>query len=468
MERNTVTDTICAISTPAGIGGIAVVRISGPRALSITDSLWRGKSLSQSTTHTAHLGWLTDPDNGPLDQCVATIFRAPGSFTGDDVVELSIHGSRWLQQEAINLLLRHGCRLAEPGEFTRRAFASGHLDLAQAEAVADVIASQSRAAHRLAIAQMRGDHSRRLAQLRESLLQLASLLELELDFSEEDVEFVPRDNLIALATQIRDEITRLTKSFATGQAIRDGVPTAIVGHPNAGKSTLLNLLLGDDRAIVSDIPGTTRDTIEDTTQINGILFRFIDTAGLRKTADTIEQLGIQRTLNSVSRARLILWLVDATNPGDISDTAQLLKQHLDPQTTIIPILTKTDLIADTDTIDRLSTAWTKILPQNATQIHLLSARNRQGLDTLLATIPTTVTDNTTDDTIIITNARHYQALTLADQDLQRVVNALQLGIPSDLVAQDLRQALHNLGTITGTITTPDILSNIFSRFCIGK
>lgn len=297
--------TICAISTPPGIGGIAIIRISGPEAIAIADRVWRGKSLGEAASHTAHLGVIVDPSTGnELDQAVATLFRGPRSFTGEDVVEFSVHGSRWIQTELINLLIRNGCRLADAGEFTRRAFTNGRIDLAEAEAVADVIAAESEAANRVAQQQLRGSFSRCLGRLRDGLVELASLIELELDFAEEHVEFADRGRLLALARETLATVDSLSASFATGQAIKNGIPVAIVGAPNAGKSSLLNLLLHDDRAIVSDIPGTTRDTIEDTTVVDGLSFRFIDTAGLRQTSDAIENLGIERTWTAVSRAAL--------------------------------------------------------------------------------------------------------------------------------------------------------------------
>lgn len=303
-------DTICAVSTPSGVGGIAVVRVSGPQAVTIADKIWKGKRLGSVVSHTVHLGNIMEQgDDEPLDQAVATVFRAPNSFTGEDVVEFSIHGSRWIQRELINLLIRSGCRLAEPGEFTRRAFASGKLDLAQAEAVADVIASSSKSAHRLASSQMRGVFSKNISELRDKLIHIASLLELELDFSEEEVEFASREELTSMAHDLLERISRLAGSFSTGNALKEGVPVAIVGEPNVGKSTLLNRLLDDNRAIVSEIPGTTRDTIEDTTDIDGVMYRFIDTAGIRETDDTVENMGIQRTLKAVSDARIVVWLV---------------------------------------------------------------------------------------------------------------------------------------------------------------
>lgn len=323
--NNNPSDTICAISTPPGVGGIAVIRISGPDAFTISDKLWRGKRLAEAASHTAHLGRIVDPESGQtLDEAVATVFRAPASFTGENVVELSVHGSIWIQRQLINLLIAAGCRLAEAGEFTRRAFAAGKLDLAEAEAVADVIASTSRASHRVAMSQMRGQFSRRLAELREKLLELASLLELELDFSEEHVEFADRGKLLALSQETHAEVSRLAASFATGDAIRRGIPVAIVGRPNVGKSSILNLLTGDNRAIVSNIPGTTRDTIEDTVDINGYTFRFIDTAGLRHTSDTVENLGIERAWQKVGLASIILWVIDPEDLDETNDSHEIL------------------------------------------------------------------------------------------------------------------------------------------------
>ena len=308
--------TICAISTPPGIGGIAVARISGPRAIEITDTIWQGLPLTDAASHTAHLGTIVDAEGAILDQGVATVYRAPRSFTGENTVELSVHGSTYIQRRLIETLISAGCTLAQPGEFTRRAFAAGKMDLAEAEAIADVIASNSRAAHRIAVTQMKGAYSRRLNDLRSQLLELAALLELELDFSEEDVEFASRENLRNIASDIHAEVTRLHSSFAAGQAIKDGIPVAIVGATNAGKSSLLNTLIGDDRAIVSDIHGTTRDTIEETLETGDYLFRFIDTAGLRETDDTIEQIGIQRSRQAIDRAMITILVIDPAAPID--------------------------------------------------------------------------------------------------------------------------------------------------------
>lgn len=461
-------DTICAISTPPGVGGIAVIRISGSDAIKTADRLWRGKQLAKAATHTCHLGDIADPANGQqLDQAVATVFRAPKSFTGEDVVEFSVHGSKWIQTELMRLLVDNGCRIARAGEFTRRAFASGKLDLAEAEAVADVIAATSRSAHRLAASQMRGDFSRVLESLRNQLLELASLLELELDFSEEEVEFASREKLLALACEIQTLVNRLAASFATGQAIKDGIPVAIVGEPNAGKSTLLNHLLSDNRAIVSDIPGTTRDTIEDTIQLDGTTYRFIDTAGLRDNpADEIEALGIDRTISKIRNARIVLWLIAPDTPDD---TLLSLNREITANTTldatVLIIINKIDKtpVSDTD-VNRILN-----LTGRDTEPLRISARTGEGIDRLTATIRENAgieSAGTTD--VIVTNSRHYEALRAASESIARVIAGLKTNLSGDFIAQDLRETIHHLGTITGTITTPEILQTIFSKFCIGK
>lgn len=496
-------DTICAVSTPPGVGGIAVVRVSGPRALAIADSVWRGKRLSDVTSHTVHFGTVFDPSAGcDLDQSVATVFRAPSSFTGDDVVELSLHGSRYVQREAVNLLIRNGCRLAEPGEFTRRAFAAGKMDLAEAEAVADVIASTSRASHRVAVSQMRGDLSRKLESLRSRLLDLASLLELELDFSEEDVEFASREKLIAIAGEAVALTGALCDSYSTGQALRDGIPVVILGKTNAGKSTLLNRLTGHDRAIVSDIHGTTRDTIDDLIEISGIPFRIIDTAGLRLTDDPIESLGIERTLKAASRAKIILHLIDATekptsnevvSTNDSDELTSIVPRFTLPEgATMIRLLNKVDLLEEdndasagqrnvpnglTDAPERQMDALESepdILesePDVANDIILLSARTGYGIDRLKDALvkASGMADALEGDAIMLTNSRHYEALLHATASLNAVLSGLQIGLSGDFIAQDLREALFHIGSVTGSaITTPEILSTIFSRFCVGK
>lgn len=464
-------DTICAISTPPGIGGIAVARVAGPRAIEITNSLWNGrKPLTEVKTHTAHFGTISDSEGRQLDEVVATVFRAPKSFTGDDIVEISVHGSRFIQRELINALISAGCRLADPGEFTRRAFTAGRMDLAEAEAVADIIASNSRAAHRIALSQMRGDYSRKLNSLRDKLIDLSALLELELDFSEEEVEFASRTQLRTIATDINTEVNRLHNSFSAGKAIKEGIPVAIVGPTNAGKSSLLNAIVGDDRAIVSDIRGTTRDTIEETLEQGDYLFRFIDTAGLRDTTDIIEQQGIERSRKAIEKARIIILVLDPSEPIDtqlIDAIATSVKTQPSPAHIIVAI-NKTDITDPTD----IHNTVTNLLSQHqlqATTLHI-SAKKEIGLQPLLQALEDAATaDNgSADEGILVTNARHAQALALASKSSAAIIQALDINLPGDLIAQDLRETIHHLSTITATITTTDILSTIFSRFCIGK
>ena len=459
--------TICAISTPHGTGGIAVIRISGPQAINIVSQCWKGAPIAHMASHTAHLGNILFADGQMLDQVVLTLFRAPNTFTGEDVIEISCHGSVWIQQQIVNRLIEGGCQAASAGEFTRRACANHRIDLSQAEAIADVIAASSRAAHRIAINQMRGAFSNQLADLRTQLLDFVSLIELELDFSEEEVEFANRTQLLTLANHILDIITRLANSFATGNVIKNGLPVAIAGETNAGKSTLLNYLLHDDRALVSNIHGTTRDVIEDTITLGGTLFRFIDTAGIRHTHDTIEAMGIERTFKKINEAQLVLWLIDGTNPPQ--HLAQLSTEIL-PHTAgkqLIAVVNKDDCLND-EQRQAITDALTQLLPPDAQHI-FISAKQQTALTQLQnMLIEAAALPEADESQVIVTNARHYQALTRAQQALQRAIQGLTDGLSGDFVSQDIREAMHYLGEITGEITTHDILGNIFSRFCIGK
>lgn len=461
------TDTIVAISTPQGTGGIAVVRVSGPQAATIVARRWHGARLDTMTSHTAHLGRIVDTDNALLDEVVLTFFRSPHSFTGEDVIEIACHGSTWIQQQIVLTLIDAGARAATAGEFTQRAFTNGRLDLSQAEAVADVIAATSRAAHRVAMNQMRGAFARRLSTLRAQLLHFVSLIELELDFSEEDVTFADRRRLLDLAASIQRDVDTLAASYHDGNAIKNGVPVAIVGATNAGKSTLLNALVGDDRAIVSDVHGTTRDVIEDTVMLGGTLLRFCDTAGLRHTTDAVEQMGISRTYRALDAARIVVWMVDATAPAPaVEGFAALLRPHLAGKK-VIAVLNKTDVatpaaLHDVEAAVRRQDVALEALLQ-------VAAKAPHGADPVRDAIAAAAAwAAVDDDALVVTNTRHYEALTLASAALQRVTAGLEQGLSGDLVSQDLREVMHHLGTITGEITTHELLGSIFSRFCVGK
>ena len=461
IEMNGMGDTICAVSTPQGRGGIAVIRVSGLQALDIVQRCWQGKPLADMATHTVHLGNVVDNAGDLLDQAVLTIFRAPNSFTGEDVVELTCHGSTWIQQQVIHALIDAGCRHAMAGEFTRRAFANGRMDLSQAEAVADVIEAQSRVAHHVAMNQMRGRYSDELHGLRDKLLRFVSLIELELDFSEEDVTFADRGEVTALARDIHALISRLADSYRDGNAIRNGMPVAIVGQTNAGKSTLLNALLRDDRALVSDIHGTTRDTIEDTIVMGGTLFRFIDTAGIRQSSDTVERMGIERSWQAIDKANVVLWVVDVTS-ADTSMARDILA-HCKGKA-LIAVLNKTDLDDDIATRSELN----DLLPEG-TPVVAMSAKSVDDVETLRALIVEAATQpEVAADAVIVTNARHYEALIRAREALARAIDGLDNGLSGDLLGQDIRECLHWLGSITGEVTTDDILGEIFAHFCIGK
>lgn len=448
-------DTICAVATAPGMGAIAVVRLSGPQAHDIACRLFyrNGKPFQKELIegYRAYYGQIGDG----LDEAVVTFFKAPHSFTGEDSVEISAHGSVFIQQRLLELLVEAGARMAMPGEFTRRAFVNRKFDLAQAEAVADLIASQNEAAHRLAMNQLKGGFSKELQLLRSKLVEITSLIELELDFSEEDVEFADRTQLKQLLDETQRHIGQLINTFRLGNAIKNGIPVAIVGETNTGKSTLLNALLGEDRAIVSDIAGTTRDTIEEVMNWDGILFRFIDTAGIRETEETIEKIGIQRTLRKISEADIVIGMVDATQePEAMRRAAQAIAEKVDQgKQTLLLLQNKTDLCQSTPNNDILA----------------ISAKTGEGLDVLrdqLVAIGKGLMS--TQNAVLVTNVRHYEALKHANESLDAVDKGLEDGIPTDLVAQDLREALYYLGTITGEITTEEVLGSIFGRFCIGK
>lgn len=456
-------ETIAATATPAGTGGIAVIRLSGDNALAIADSVWKGKSLASAHSHTAHFGEILSSDGSTLDQAVATVFAAGHSFTGEPTVEFSIHGASWLQREVLARLIEAGARMAGPGEFSRRAVMNGRMDLAQAEGVADLIAASSRAAHRLATRQMKGEFSRRLDELRNQMIELASLLELELDFSEEDVEFADRSRLITLCNEARCEIDSLASSFRMGRALKEGVAVVLAGIPNAGKSTLLNRLLEDEKAIVSDIPGTTRDIIEDTAEIDGILYRFIDTAGLRNAKDEIERIGIDRAEERIRKADILLYLLDPTSP--LSPQLQRyddLRALLPSTTASIMVITKADIVSES------VIALNKYNASETPNVSI-SARTGEGIPELITLLKEHATSGHDPAAeLIITNLRHYEALTASSAALERTIAAMEAGLSADLIAQDLREAIHHLGLITGAITTDTLLQSIFSRFCIGK
>ena len=459
-------DTIVALATPSGAGAIAVIRVSGPQAIEIVAPLFqsiKGKDLTKQKSHTLHLGHIIE-DTKIYDQVLISLFKGTNSYTGEPTVEISCHGSTFIQQQIIQLLLRKGCRMATPGEFTMRSFLNGKMDLSQAEAVSDLIASDNEASHQIAMQQMRGGFSNEIAKLREELLNFASLIELELDFSEEDVEFADRTAFRELVNRIEFVLKRLIDSFAVGNVIKNGIPVAIVGEPNVGKSTLLNALLNEERAIVSDIAGTTRDTIEDELVINGIGFRFIDTAGIRETQDVVESIGIQKTFEKIEAAQVVVYLIDspkldAAGIQNIKIEIEKIKNKY-PLKPLVILGNKKDLLSQ-DQIQKLENQLEGIL--------LISAKNKIGVEDLQNTLLNFVdTGALRNNETIVTNTRHYDSLLKALEEIEKVKWGLDSNLSADLMAIDIRQALYYFGEITGQVSNDELLGNIFTNFCIGK
>lgn len=459
-------DNIIALATPSGAGAISVIRISGKDAIEIVDGFFKSvksqKSLCDQKTHTIHLGHILKEGN-TLDEVLVSIFKDPQSYTGENVVEISCHGSPYIQQEIIQLFLRNGCRIANPGEFTLRAFLNGKLDLSQAEAVADLIASDNEASHQVAIQQMRGGFSNEIKVLRDELLNFASLIELELDFAEEDVEFANRNQFKDLIERITKVLKHLIDSFAVGNVIKNGIPVAIVGEPNVGKSTLLNALLNEDKAIVSDIAGTTRDAIEDELNIGGIGFRFIDTAGIRETKDVVESIGIKKTFEKIDQSQVVIYLFDSALSIDSLNNVKLEIEKIKnrhPQKPLIIIANK---------IDKLDDIQLAKLNAEIPKVHLLSAKTGFGVEQLTSSLLNLINIGALrNNETIVTNSRHYDALLKALEEIQKVKQGLDENLSGDLLAIDIRQALYHFGEITGEITSDDLLGNIFANFCIGK
>ncbi|MBY0486531.1 MAG: tRNA uridine-5-carboxymethylaminomethyl(34) synthesis GTPase MnmE [Flavobacteriaceae bacterium] len=458
-------ETIVALATPSGAGAVAIIRMSGKESITIAKEVFEsvsGKDITKQKTHTIHLGTIVDGAK-VYDQVLVSIFKNPNSYTGEDVIEISCHGSTFIQQQIIQLLLRKGCRMAQAGEFTLRAFLNGKLDLSQAEAVADLISSDNEASHQIAMQQMRGGFSSEISKLREELLNFASLIELELDFAEEDVEFADRTQFHDLLNRIEFVLKRLIDSFAVGNVIKNGIPVAIVGEPNVGKSTLLNALLNEERAIVSDIAGTTRDTIEDELVIDGIGFRFIDTAGIRETIDVVESIGIKKTFEKIEQAQVVVYLFDSSEYTISSSKFQIEIEKIKNQFPLKP------LIIIGNKADKLSEEETKNLKFQIPSILLLSAKEKLGIDDLKNQLLSFVnTGALRNNETIITNTRHYDSLLKALEEIQKVKFGLNSNLPSDLMAIDIRQALYYFGEITGEVTNDELLGNIFANFCIGK
>ena len=457
--------TIAAIASPPGTGAVALIRLSGKDSFIICDKVFnatkKGKKLIDQKPYTVHHGTIHD-NNRPIDEVLVSLFRTPHSYTGEDIIEISCHGSQIIQQQILELLVRNGARLAEPGEFTLRAFLNGKIDLSQAEAIADLISSSSEASRRIALQQMRGGFSNQLKDLRNQLLHFIAMIELELDFSEEDVEFADRSKILNLLAELKSEVTRLTDSFKLGNVIKNGIPVAIIGKPNVGKSTLLNALLDDERAIVSHIPGTTRDTIEDNFTINGVNFRLIDTAGIRITKDEIESIGIERTFKAIDKAEIILYMVDITDTTieDIEQELLFLENEVDfIHKKFIIVANKIDKLED--------------LPSHFSQwidydVVYISARKDVNIDTLKEMLSSHITENNITEGTLLTNARHYDIFLKIQENIEKIENGFAQKIPTDIIAIDINQILHDLGQVTGEITSNEILNSIFGSFCIGK
>ena len=474
MSNNHVSETICALATVQGVSAVSIIRLSGPKAIEITDKVFRGTKatpLSQTPSHRLRLGTLYDGER-VIDEVLVSIFRAPRSYTGEESVEISCHGSVYIQQEILTLLINNGARLAKPGEFSQRAFLNAKMDLAQAEAVADLIASETEAAHRIALQQMRGGFSKELSQMRSSLLDLVSLMELELDFSEEDVEFADRKQLNDLLDSIISHTSSLIDSFKLGNVIKNGVPVAIVGATNTGKSTLLNALLGEERAIVSDIHGTTRDFIEDTVNLNGVTFRFVDTAGIRETKEVIEMIGIERTFEKIKSASVVILVLDADRSEDFAEAIAQLSTRITADQKIIILLNKCDLVQIDSQLQQYISTITSAASNNGIKLESViktAAKSGLGLDTLRQTLVSSQANLKADNsTTLVTNIRHYQSLKDTREALNRVKDGLAEQLPTDLLTQDIREAIFYIGEIVGEINTEEILGNIFGKFCIGK
>lgn len=462
-------DTIVALSTPPGQGAIGVIRLSGPKAIPLVDAFFKGKNLEKVEGNTVHYGKIVDENDKIIDECVATVFKAPRSYTKEDVIEISCHGSPYIIEQIIQLCLRKGARMAQRGEFTLRAFLHGQLDLSQAEAVADLIASDSEGSHALAMQQMRGGFSEEIKQLRQELIDFAALIELELDFGEEDVEFADRQKLNRLVEKIQSVIQRLLQSFHLGNVIKNGVSTVIAGRPNAGKSTLLNALLNEERAIVSSIAGTTRDTIEESLNIQGIQFRLIDTAGIRQAQDEIERIGVEKTIEKIAQSRLVVYLFDVTEsrPEDLwEDVDRFLASSaaLTAKSKKLFVANKMDLYPQLDPAEYYKEGLI-----SADNLITTSALHKMNVEYLKEKLyQTVIDDNSMMDETIVSNTRHYDALHKAHEALDAVLKGLDTGITGDFIAMDIRRSLHHLGEITGEISTDDLLDSIFTRFCIGK